>query len=268
MPMSVMKVLGIETSTERCSVALLHDGETHVDEILAGQRHSELLLGMIAGLLTAQGVSLRDLDGIAFGAGPGSFTGLRIACGVAQGMAFGTSKQLVGISSLLALAENAHAENGATRVVAALDARMGESYLAAFQRVERRGGAEWKAVIEPCLVDANSLPRMEGSGWCATGGGFEVHGYLARRYNTQLGSVLSGRFPGAREIVRLAARDFAAGLGLDPALASPMYIRNKVAMTSIERAATKENAAERVKERERENAKGNDPAALSETVKS
>jgi tRNA threonylcarbamoyladenosine biosynthesis protein TsaB len=230
-----MDILAVETSTERCSVALLWDGKITVSEQLAGQRHSEMLMGMVDELLEAQDIKIGNLDGIAFGAGPGSFTGLRIACGVVQGLAFGAQKRVVGISSLLALAE----ASGSDRVIAALDARMGETYLGAF---ERRAG-QWRTIIDTCLADAKSLPRIGGSGWCGVGSGFDAHRYLANQYNTQLATILTARVPGAHAIVSLAAREFAVGHAMDPQLARPSYIRDKVALTTSERTTGRSSEA-------------------------
>ena len=238
-----MKLLAVETSTECCSVALLRGDDIVVSETLAGQRHSELLLGMVEALLKADDIKVRDLDTIAFGAGPGSFTGLRIACGVAQGLAFGAHKKVVGISSLLALADAAAKACASKRVLAALDARMGETYFGAFEIID----GCWQTLIEPCLVDATSLPRVDGGGWCAVGSGFEAHGYLANQYNTQLDSILTGRLPSAREVARLAALEFAARRAIDPEFAAPLYVRNKVAMTTTERAEHKLGGAALVK---------------------
>ena len=119
-----MQILALDTSTEVCAVAL-GDGLTwHERAIVAGQRHSELLLPMIRAMLAERGVTLKQLDGIAFGAGPGSFTGLRIACGVAQGLALGARLPVVGVSTLEALAETRRDQAAGDRVIAALDARM------------------------------------------------------------------------------------------------------------------------------------------------
>ncbi len=223
-----MKILGVETSTERCSAALLADGAITVDETLAGQRHSELLLGSVRRLLAERGLALGELDGIAFGAGPGSFTGLRIACGVAQGLAFGAHKRLAAVATLEALAEQAA---GAQRVIAALDARMGEVYFAAYERT----GADWRAVVAPCLGGATGLPALEGAGWTGIGSGFDAHPWLAQRYAPQLDSVLAGRLPSAREIAVLGAAAFAQGRAVAPEFAAPLYLRDKVAMTTEER---------------------------------
>ena len=132
-----LKVLAFDTSTEYCSVALFQDGAIMSREALAGQRHSELILPMVRQTLTEAGLTLTQLDGIAFGAGPGSFTGLRIACGIAQGLAFGADLPVAGICTLEALAQEA----GGGRIIAALDARMSQIYHAAYE--ERDG---WVAV--------------------------------------------------------------------------------------------------------------------------
>jgi tRNA threonylcarbamoyladenosine biosynthesis protein TsaB len=222
-----MNLLAVETSTELCSIALFLNGEIVVNEKAAGQRHSDMLLGMTSDLLAEHQVSVADLDGFAFGAGPGSFTGLRIACGVVQGMALGAQRKVLGISSLLALAEASAGE----RVIAALDARMGETYLAAYEYHDAR----WQVVIEPCLVDASSLPALSGNQWLGIGSGFDNHAYLAEHYQPQLAGILTARLPSARAIVKLAAREFAAGGGIAPELAAPLYIRDKVALTIVER---------------------------------
>ena len=224
-----MKLLALETSTEQCSVALSLDGHEHVSEIHAGQRHSELLLDMVQALCAAQRVALKEIEGFAFGAGPGSFTGLRIACGVVQGMAFGAGRKVVGVTSLEALAE----QSGANRVIAALDARMGETYFAAYERAADR----WHAVIAPCLCDADTLPVLAGADWVGIGSGFDRHAYVRERYTAQVSDIKADRLPGAREIARLACREFAAGRAIEPDFAAPLYIRDKVAMTIEERAA-------------------------------
>ncbi len=125
-----MKILALDTSTEFLSLALWQHGAVAVREMLAGQKHSELVLPLVRELLDEAGLQLADLDGIAFGMGPGSFTGLRIGCGVAQGLVYGANLPVVGVCTLEALAQQA----GADRVIACLDARMNEVYHAAYQR--------------------------------------------------------------------------------------------------------------------------------------
>lgn len=223
-----MTILALDTSTEYCSVALHDDERVASDEVRADQSHSELLLPMVDRLLNGAGLRLHDLDGIAFGAGPGSFTGLRIACAVAQGLAFGADKTVVPISTLLALAEG----SGATRVVAALDARMKEVYLAAYVR----DGDGWRTVIRPCLQAPTAAPELPGDGWTAVGSGFAVcEGALVEACAGKLARIDASRHPHAADVARLAAPLFAAGLGIAPEEAAPLYVRDKVALKVSER---------------------------------
>ena len=231
-----MNLLALDTSSEWCSAALWLGGQTRVRQDNAGQRHSELILPMIDALLQEAGLSVRQLDGIAFGAGPGSFTGLRIACGIAQGLAFAAGLPVAAVGTLECLAE----ASGQARVLSALDARMGEVYIGAF---ERSDGA-WCTVSEPLLRRPQEAPALEGA-WVGCGSGFAAHGEaLARRYGGQLASVRAELFPHAREVAVLAARMLERGGGVDPALAAPVYIRDKVALTVSERAARKVQAAQ------------------------
>jgi len=223
-----LKILALETSSEFCSCALLSGEALLAREALAVQKQSELLLPMVDELLAEGGFTLRDLSAIAFGAGPGSFTGLRIACGVAQGLALGLELPVVGVGTLEALAEQA----GGERVIAALDARMGEIYHGAYERDAGR----WRAVRQPSLCQPQDAPQVPEAKWTGCGSGFDAHNELLRqRYDGRLGSVVPGLHPRAHEIARLAAPRFAAGEGVDPAQAQPLYIRNKVALKIHER---------------------------------
>lgn len=223
-----MKLLALDTSTENCSVALWLDGDILSRQELAGQRHSDLILPMLEELLGEAGLTLKLLDGIAFGEGPGSFTGLRIGCGIAQGLALGADLPVVGISTLLALAEAAPGE----RVLACLDARIGEIYHAAY---EKQQGA-WHTVREPSLCYAKDAPELSGAGWIGAGSGFAAYAdALQARYAGQLLSSDGSVYPQARDMVKLAAPMFEQGLGQDAALAAPLYIRNKVALKTAER---------------------------------
>jgi len=223
-----LKILAFDTSTEYCSAALLLDGNALTEHVLAGQRHSELLLPMVDRLLHDSGIALDDLDGIAFGAGPGSFTGLRIACAVAQGLAFAAGKLVVPVSTLAAMAQACDAD----RVVAALDARMGEVYLAAYERT--RG--EWWTIVEPRLQAPDTSPELPGQEWSAVGNGFAVNeGELARACGNRLQRIDAAVHPRAADIARLAAPQFANGLGVAPEHAVPLYVRDKVALKVTER---------------------------------
>lgn len=224
-----MKLLAIETSTEFCSLALWLDGEIFVREELALQRHSQILLPMLQTLLADNAMTLAHLDCIAFGAGPGSFTGLRIACGVAQGLAYGAHKPVVAVSTLNAIAET----TGAERVITALDARMGEIYHASYEKT----AGVWQEITRPALCLPQNAPAVTGHDWLGAGSGFLVHGEsLSQRYSGQLCETMGSARPRAREIAVLGIAAWHAGLGVEAAQARPVYIRDKVAMTRRERA--------------------------------
>jgi len=223
-----MRILALDTSTEYCSVALWRDGAVDAREVLAGQRHSELLLPMVDELLKQHGLRVHDLDGIAFGQGPGSFTGLRIGCGVTQGLAFGANLPVVGVGTLLAMAEAARAE----RAVCCLDARMGEIYHASYAR----SGAGWEPAHAPSLCAPAEAPLLPAGSWAGCGSGFAAHGAVLRqRYAGRLSAIMPEVFPHARDIARIAAREFEAGRAVPAELAVPVYIRDKVALRSDER---------------------------------
>ena len=223
-----MRLLALETSTEYCSVALWQDGDISSRSVLAGQKHSELLIAMLDDVLRVAGVKLAQLDGIAFGTGPGSFTGVRIACGVTQGLALGAGLPVVGVCTLQALA---HA-SGQEQVIAALDARMSEIYHAAY---EKRAGV-WVTVCEPSLCAPQQTPSVQGANWFGVGSGFAVHGAaLGERYAGQLTGSDAQAIPQASAIAQLAAPQFSAGRGVDAALATPLYLRDKVALKTSER---------------------------------
>jgi len=224
-----LKILALDTSTEYCSAALWVDGDADVREARAGQSHSDLVLGMIDELLKNRAVSLRDLDGIAYGEGPGSFTGLRIACGVVQGLAFGADLPVVGIGTLLAMAEG----SGVGRVVCCVDARVHEIYHAAYECERDR----WAVVHDPSLCAPAAVPELPGDGWLACGSGFKAYGeVLGQRYSGKLASIDLTLYPHARDIAALAAPRFAAGLGVSADEAAPVYLRDKVALRIDERA--------------------------------
>lgn len=205
------------------------DGVLEVREARAGQTHSEILLGMVDELLRSRAVSLRELDGIAFGEGPGSFTGLRIACGVVQGLAFGAALPVVGVGTLLAMAAGTRAQ----RVVCCMDARMNEIYHAAYQKE----GEAWQAIHEPSVCAPEAAPLLEGTGWFGCGSGFVAYrAALEARYTNQLSAVDTDAYPHARDIARLSAPHFESGdTGLAES-AAPLYVRDKVALRIDERA--------------------------------
>lgn len=234
LPISTMNILALETSTELCSVALLTGGEIAEQQSEAGQSHSTLVLPMVANLLRGRGMSFDALDGIAFGAGPGAVTGLRIACGVAQGMAAGAGVGVLGISTLEALAEEAwQLDPGAYRnVIACLDARMGEVYWAAYWR----DGERWVVAAEPALCAPADVPAQSLGEWAGVGSGFEVYGDTLRKRQS-FAAELPGLRPRARTVAALARSRFEARESVSAEFALPLYLRDKVALTVSERGA-------------------------------
>jgi tRNA threonylcarbamoyladenosine biosynthesis protein TsaB len=223
-----MKLLALDTSTEYLSLALWLDGEVIDRDLLAGQTHSQLILPMLGEMLEASGLTLTELDGIAFGEGPGSFTGLRIGCGIAQGLAFGAELPVVGVSTLLALAQ----QSGAERVIACLDARMGEVYHAAYIKDD----LDWLTIHESGLYRPHDVPAVAGEGWYGIGSGWASYeGTLKQRYALQMSGFARQAFPHARDIATLAAKMFAQGDAKSATDIAPVYIRNKVALKMSER---------------------------------
>jgi len=217
-----VKFAAVETSTEWCGAALWLDGEIRALERRAENRHGELVLPMLERLAADAGVLLAKLDAVAFGAGPGAFTGLRIACGVAQGLAFARGLPVLGVSTLEAVAE----EGGATRVIACLDARMREVYYAAYEQ----DGARWRERAAPRCVPPQAVELPGAEGWVGCGNGFAAYP-----------DMLNGRIavkpevhPSAFAVARLAAPRLARGEGVDAAQALPVYVRDKVAFTAAE----------------------------------
>jgi tRNA threonylcarbamoyladenosine biosynthesis protein TsaB len=224
-----VNLLAIETSTELCSVALLRDRELFVEEALAENRHSEMLVPMVRKVLERAHLAPTQMDAFAFGQGPGSFTGIRIACGMVQGLAFAAERPVVPIPSLLALAE----QSNEARVVTALDARMNEAYLAAYAR----NGDDWDEVVAPRLVAEGEAPALPGPSWSASGSGFARLAWLRDAYRERVEMRFDGDLPRAGAVARLAARRFALGGGMAAERASPLYLRDKVAETTEERKA-------------------------------
>ena len=223
-----MKLLAFDTSTEILSIALAAGQDRAVLEHTgAGGAHaSATLIPAIEQLMADAGLSLAGLDAIAFGRGPGSFTGLRTAAAVAQGLGFGAGVPVLPIDTLLAVAEEAHAQCGATRVVALLDARMEEVYFAAYERE----GAQWRTVQPAalgCPQDVSVPP-----GWTIAGNAHALH---AARLPADAPRIAT--LPTARALLRLAPAFLAESAVHPPAQALPLYIRDKVAQTTAERAA-------------------------------
>ena len=238
-----MKLLSLDTSTEFLSLAIQVGEQTFTHYQLAGNASSTLILPQIQALLEEANIKLSDLDGIAFGAGPGAFTGVRIACGVAQGLGFGANIPVVGINTLLAVAEASDAD----KVIVCLDARMGEIYHAAFAKVftQNKLNYDWQQIHEttvgkpeyaPVLVAGASTLSISDKDWVGVGSGWAVYGDILKIiYAQNLVNIHADITPTAEAILKLGAPLFLAGLAKPARDATPIYIRNKVALTSIER---------------------------------
>lgn len=229
-----MRLLALDTSTEWCSVAVGDGSSWHARDEHAGQSHSERLLPMVGAALADAGWTLRDLDGIAFGAGPGSFTGLRIGCGVAQGLAFGGDLPVVPVPTLAAIAQEALRGRGWIQVVACLDARMREVYVASYAR----DADGWREVATPAVLppaDVRNVHAARGGPWFGAGNGFAAYPGLGSAL--RLAAIDAGLRPAARSIAELALPRLAAGEGVAPADALPLYVRHRVALTSAEQQA-------------------------------
>jgi tRNA threonylcarbamoyladenosine biosynthesis protein TsaB len=226
-----MRFAAIETSGDWCSVALWRDGEIASLERRAPNRHSELALPLLEKLLADAGLTASQLDGVAFGAGPGSFTGLRIACGLAQGLAFARDLPVIAISSFEAIAQ----ESGEARVIACIDARMREVYYSALERSGAPSSGVhssiWREVVPGQCVAPQEAAPPPGEAWAGCGNGFQAYPeFLSGKILRKKPEV----HPTAFAVAQLAAPRFAAGEGIDAALAAPVYLRDKVAFTMQE----------------------------------
>lgn len=228
-----MRLLALDTATESCSVALAVDGRLHARSEVLPRQAAEQLLPWIDALLAEAGVARSQLDAIAVGRGPGGFTGVRLAVAVAQGLAWALDRPLLGVSSLAALAMQAGGVTG-ERVLAAIDARMGELYVGRF-RIDADG------LAQPIDDESMSTPaalQLDGADWLGVGTGFAAaDGLLAQRLSAQLRRVDAQRFPQAEAVARLALPMLARGETLAPDRLEPAYLRDKVALTIAERAA-------------------------------
>jgi tRNA threonylcarbamoyladenosine biosynthesis protein TsaB len=221
-----MKILALDTSGEACSAALLVDSDLRQRLVLEPRRHGELVLGMMDSLLAEAGLALSGLDALAFGRGPGSFTGVRIAASVAQGAAFGADLPVVPVSTLAALAQGHRRALGCERSLAAFDARMGELYWGPFAIGE-------SGLMEPAGEEEVAPPGRvllpAGGGWHGIGNGWKVHGEaLGERLGARLESVWAEGICEAMDIAVLAAAHPEAGIAVAPERALPVYLRNRV----------------------------------------
>jgi len=233
-----MRILAIDTSTEWCSVAVRDGDAWHVRAENVGHAHSDRLLPMVRSALAQAGLELSGLDGLAFGAGPGSFTGIRIGCGVIQGLALGADLPVVAVPTLEAFAQSALRLHGWTKVVACLDARMREVYVAA----HAHDGTRWHTIAAPAVLspmnvqtppDGASMPAQ--GAWRGIGNGFAAYRELVQAL--RLPDVDALAHPTAQDVCLLASPRLAGGEGVPAAAALPLYVRHRVALTTAERDA-------------------------------
>lgn len=217
-------LLALDTATEACSVALLHDGRVLSHYEVIPRLHAQRLLPMIKELLGEAGVPLAALDAIAFGRGPGAFTGVRIAIGVVQGLAFALDRPVLPVSNLAALAQRAQREHGAQQVAAAIDARMDEVYWGCYRAEQgemRLAGIE--AVLPP---ERASLPRDAAGDWFGAGTGW---GAYAARIPVAVSGQDGAMLPHAEDLLSLARFAWARGEAVVADQAQPVYLRDQVA---------------------------------------
>jgi tRNA threonylcarbamoyladenosine biosynthesis protein TsaB len=220
-------ILAIDTSAETASAAVLIGERLITRESFGVHTHSQTILPLIQSALQEAGIGLAQCDAIAFGCGPGSFTGVRTACGIVQGLAFGVNLPVIPVVTLLAMAQACRDASGATDVLAVLDARMGEVYWAQYRFAD-----DWHALTEPTLSTADAVTPQGavvacGNGLTAYAEVFERSG-LAKNAHALI-------FPHAAQVAELARTAFIAQKVLPAREAQPLYLRNKVALTTAER---------------------------------
>jgi tRNA threonylcarbamoyladenosine biosynthesis protein TsaB len=218
----------IDTSTELASVAVLHLGELFTQQSSGAATHSATVLPMLQRALSDAGIDLADCDAFAYGCGPGSFTGVRTACGLVQGLAFGAQRKVVPVGTLLAMAEAARMAGAGDELIAVMDARMGEVYWARY-----RYDGEWRTITEPTLSRAEHVVTDTKAAVCGNGVLAYPEAFAALAEERRYPEVL----PHAASIARLALVALAKGEGVDARDAQPLYLRNKVALTTAERLA-------------------------------
>jgi tRNA threonylcarbamoyladenosine biosynthesis protein TsaB len=221
------RILAIDTATEACSVAIWNQGEIHALFELCPREHTQRILPMVQQVLAESGVTLGQLDALAFGRGPGSFTGVRIGIGIAQGLALGADLPLLGVSTLQTMAQGAWRLTGADRVLSAIDARMGEVYWGQFERQQDGNWLEREG--EAVLTPAQALVRAQGlqGHWAHVGTGWQTYPDLVAGSTLTLsdGQML---LPQAEDMLPLALHAWQQGLAVAVENAEPTYLRNEV----------------------------------------
>jgi tRNA threonylcarbamoyladenosine biosynthesis protein TsaB len=230
------RLLALDASTDTIHLALVVDARLWCRAVPGGAQSSAVLLPTIQSLLAEAGLTLRELDGLGFGRGPGAFTGLRTACAVAQGLALGAERPLFALDTLALVAESALRQGAPQRLWVAMDARMGEIYAALWQR-QGDADADWQAQTEVGLyTPAQLVAAIHAQPAALAGNAVTAHAELAVQAGVAAWPLAR---PDGEALAALVARAYSHGTGLDPALALPLYVRDKVAQTTAERAATK-----------------------------
>ncbi len=221
-----MKLLAIDTSTEACSCALSIDGEIQDRSVIVPRQHTALILPMIDELLQEADLKPIQLDGLAFGRGPGSFTGLRIASGVAQGIAFAANIPVAPISSLATLAQAAYTKKGAKKVLAMIDARMNEIYWGGYT-LDNQGIMRSEIEEKVCAPQDINLPMVNQ--WYGVGSGWKTYtDILTAKWGEALQDKSTNEYPQAWAMIPLALTAFNEGKIVSAEKAVPVYLRNQV----------------------------------------
>lgn len=232
-----MKILAIDASTEACSAALYVDGELIERYLLAPRKHIELLKPMVDEVICAAEIDVNDLTGLAFGAGPGSFAGLRVACAFVQGMGVALDIPIVPVSTLMAMAQQVLDTNPDKTVLVMLDAKMKEVYWGVYRMEDR----QVVSVLPDQVTKITDVPNFTGivglGNIIGAGDGWEVAQNWAEALQPEF--IESNVYPRAGEIALLSVDDFESGMGLDAEQVSPIYLRNNIALTIEEQQALK-----------------------------
>ncbi|SFN47239.1 tRNA threonylcarbamoyladenosine biosynthesis protein TsaB [Izhakiella capsodis] len=226
------RILALDTATEACSVALSDGQEVLTKFELCAREHTQRILPLVQQILAEAGLALNQLDALAFGRGPGSFTGVRIGIGIAQGLAFGAGLPLIGVSSLETMAQGAWRLHRAQRVLAAIDARMGEVYWAQYQRsdVGDWQGESTEAVLNPEAAVLR-MKQLDGD-WTPVGTGWQAWPVLTQKSKLNL-TGCEVMLPAAQDMLPLALLALAQGKAVDAEHAEPVYLRNEVAWKKL-----------------------------------
>lgn len=228
------KILAVDTSTENCSVALKVGEDIFAFCEMAPREHTTKILPMVERVLVEAGLKLNQLDALAFGRGPGSFTGVRIGVGIAQGLAFGADLPLIGVSTLAAMAQQSYRKCQSVQVLSAIDARMGEIYVGGFLRLEN---GDWETTEPEVVIPPESLnPTFKKGVWSIAGTGWQTYPDLAEQLKLNLKVELHTTgvlFPEAQDMLILAEQALMRGEGLDAQDAQPVYLRDTVAWKKL-----------------------------------